>query len=282
MVRERIDIKSTGGKSEIHGRRDPTGSQRQYGFKVEMDDFFTSAASSSPQNRAMRISGDRTTVMGGDAHDWLLELGYTNEAINTPAGSYARGLSVSLNNSDAGEIDRLEGVFISCRQRGDGDAITSLLPLRVDLVHNVGGEAATGIEAGVAVEIQMEANGPAHADTTGNAGLRIDQRTSGVYTNLPDGIQLRNRGTSSCKGYRYGVDFYDSRAATCDTAEVRMMTADAGGLPCVIASGVATDDAGIVAEVGADAAIADGSIYLSVVDGAGTFWQKRNDTWTSI
>ena len=281
MARERIDIKSTGGKTEIHGRRDPTKGNRQYGVQFEMDDLFSSAGSSTPQNRAMRVTGDRTTVMGGDAHDWLATFEYTNEAINTPAGSYARGLNVSLNNSDAGEIDRLEGVFISCRQRGDGDAITSLLPLRVDLVHNVGGEAATGIEAGVAVEIQMEANGPAHADTTGNAGLRIDQRTDGVYTNLPMGIALRNRGTSSCKGFQYGIDFYDSRAATCDLGEIRFMTADGAGLPAILASGTATDDSGIVSDIGADTLWADGSLYVSVSDGAGKLFIKTADVWTS-
>jgi len=281
-VRERIDIKSTGGKTEIHGLRGGDSSQREYGMKFEMDNFFNSGGSSTPQNRAVRISGDRTVVMGGDAHDWLLELNYTNEAINTPAGSYARGLSVSLNNSDTGEIDRLEGAFISCRQRGDGDAITSLLPLRIDLVHNVGGEAATGIEAGISMEIQMEANGPAHLDTTGNAGLRIDQRTDGVYTNLPDGIQLRNRGTSSCKGFRYGLNFQDTRAATCDVAEIVMMTGDAGDLPCIIASGTATDDSGIVSDVGADTLFADGSLYISVVDGAGKLFQKQNDTWVDM
>ncbi|MCR4330929.1 MAG: hypothetical protein NUV49_03570 [Patescibacteria group bacterium] len=41
-------------------------------------------------------------------------------------------------------------------------------------------------------------------------------------------------------------------------------------------------DGAITTEIGADTLYADGSIYLSCVDGAGTFWQKRNDTWTSI
>ena len=259
----------------------PTVSEqnRAYAIHVDLDNFFTGTG--SPQTRAMVLTGDRTEVMGGDAHDWLMSLEYTNEAINTPAGSYARGLNVSLNNSDAGEIGSLQGAFISCRQRGDGDALVNLLPLRIDLVHNVGGEAATGQEVGVAVEIQMEANGPAQADTTGNAGLRIDQRTDGVYTNLPDGIQLRNRGTSSCKGFRYGIDFYDSRAASCDLGEIRFMTADGSGLPAILTSGTATDDSGIVSDIGADTNWADGSLYVSVSDGAGKLFIKTADTWTS-
>ena len=263
-------------------RETTTFPNRQLGLKFDFDNFFIGEG--AKQHRGVVIDGTRpaTAVMGGDAHDWLLSLEYTNRAINTPAGSYARGLNVSLSNRAAGEIDRLEAMFISARQRGDGDAITSMYGARIDVVHNVGGEAATGQEVGVAIEIQMEANGPAHADTTGNAGLRIDQHTDGVYTNLPDGVQLRNRGTSSCKGFQYGVNFYDSRADTCDIAEIRMMTADAGSLPCIIVSGTATSDATIVSEIGADTLYADGSLYVSVVDGAGKLFQKQNDTWVDM
>jgi hypothetical protein len=52
------------------------------------------------------------------------------------------------------------------------------------------------------------------------------------------------------------------------------------GEPAVLAVGNATDDAGIVAEIGADAKFADGSLYLSTATGA--LFQKRSDTWTSI
>lgn len=54
----------------------------------------------------------------------------------------------------------------------------------------------------------------------------------------------------------------------------------ANGEPVVLAIGNATDDAGIVAELGADAVFADGSLYLSTATGA--LFQKRSDTWTSI
>ncbi len=282
-LRERIDIKSTGGRSEIHVKRPAGVTARVTGFKVEADNLF-SAGSGATQSRAMRIDGERaaTNVMGGDAHDWLLELGYTNRAVNTPAGSYARGLSITLNNRAAGEIDRLEAGFFTARQRGDGDAITSLYPLRLDLVHNVGGEAATGQEVGLAIEIQMEAVGPTHTDTTGNAGIRIDQRTDGVYANLPDAIAIRNRGTSASKGFQYGINFFDSRAATCDIAEIRFMTTDAGSLPAIFASGTATNDSGIVSDVGADSLYADGSLYISVSDGNGKLFQKQNDVWVDL
>jgi len=53
-------------------------------------------------------------------------------------------------------------------------------------------------------------------------------------------------------------------------------------LPIILAFGVAASDGAIVAQVGADDTIADGSLYISSLDNAGTFWQKRNDVWTSI
>jgi hypothetical protein len=55
-----------------------------------------------------------------------------------------------------------------------------------------------------------------------------------------------------------------------------------GGDPGGIFFGAATDDAGIVAQVGADSTIADGSIYISFVDGAGKLFQKQNDVWVDL
>lgn len=57
---------------------------------------------------------------------------------------------------------------------------------------------------------------------------------------------------------------------------------DDNGNPVALFVGAGTDDATIVADIGADSHWADGSIYISAVDGAGTIWQKRNDTWTSF
>jgi len=54
---------------------------------------------------------------------------------------------------------------------------------------------------------------------------------------------------------------------------------DANGLPCILTAGAATDDAGIVAAIGADTLWADGSIYVSVVDAAGKLFLKTNDVW---
>lgn len=53
-------------------------------------------------------------------------------------------------------------------------------------------------------------------------------------------------------------------------------------LPVGIYFGVATDDAGIVAQVGADNTVGDGSLYISHVDNAGLLFQKRNDVWVEL
>ena len=54
---------------------------------------------------------------------------------------------------------------------------------------------------------------------------------------------------------------------------------DANGLPAILMAGAAANDAGIVAAIGADTLWADGSIYVSVVDGAGKLFLKTNDVW---
>ena len=56
--------------------------------------------------------------------------------------------------------------------------------------------------------------------------------------------------------------------------------ADAAGLPAILTAGAATDDAGIVTAIGADSLFADGSVYISVVDGGGKLFLKVADTWT--
>jgi hypothetical protein len=284
MARERIDILSVGQSEFRPNRKNPTDPTRVHGTVWELSDLFTGTG--ARQHRGLSITGARTSgyVMGGDAHDMGISYDYNNYAVNTPAGSYARGLSLSLANRGSGTTSGLQGAFISTRQRGDGGSIVDQRGIAVDVVHDVGGAVATGREEGVRVEFSMHAVGPTQATnrTTGNAAFVAHQRTDGVYANLPDAYAVSNAGTSGCKGFRYGLDFYDSRAATCDTAEIRMQTADAGGLPCIIASGTAANDGAIVAEIGDDTLYADGSLFISVVDGTGTLWQKRNDTWTSI
>ena len=64
--------------------------------------------------------------------------------------------------------------------------------------------------------------------------------------------------------------------------DIKVQAEDAAGLPCVIFSGAAATDGDIATAVGADTLWADGSLYISVLDGNGKLFQKQNDTWTDL
>ena len=265
-------------------REAATSPSYAYGLYVDggTDSFF--AHTGANKSRLVYIGGTRyATVAGGDSNDMLLDLGYSNYAVNTPAGHYARGFQVSLNNRGSGTIDSLNGVFSSVRQRGDGGAITSLYAFKSDTILNAGATAPTGEVSALHGEFQLEANCPAAGNETGGYGVIVIQRTDGVYSVLPvAAFAARNRGTSSCKGWTYGADFYDSRARTA-LAEIRLASADSDALPALILSGAATDDSGIQADLTARGlTAAHGSVYISVVKTGGLIFQNRNGTWTSF
>ena len=75
---------------------------------------------------------------------------------------------------------------------------------------------------------------------------------------------------------------YNAKFAHAHGGDYLIIGEDANGLPAIMASGAATDDAGIVTQVGADTLWADGSLYASVVDGAGKLFQKQNDVWIDL
>ncbi len=271
-VRERIDIKSTGGDSEFYGRRRANKGNRQHGLHLFLDDLFTSAGTTTPQSRGFTIEGDRTEVMGGDAHDILLVLDYTNEAVNTPAGSYARGLSVAVQNE--GTAGALQGAMISTKNKS-GATLVNQRSLIVDLTHDATGVAATGMQEGIRVNMKIVAIGPTHADTTGNAGITVNNDATGEYANKADAFKVRSIG----KQFRYLFDLYDSRVVTSNMI-MRFPIADGSGLPAVWFCGTANSDSDIRTVIGSDSLWADGSWYSNISDSAGALWVKINDTWT--
>ena len=278
MVRERIDIKSTGGRSEIHTRRPPGVTSRVYGFSIFADNLF-GAGSGATQSRAVRIDGERpaANVMGGDAHDWLMQLGYTNRAVNTPAGSYCRGISCDMQVRDSGAISSMQAALFSTRVRGDAGLVAEQKVMRVDLTHDVGAAAATGLQECIRANIKIHAHGATHADTTGAAAITVNNDATGSYNNKPDAFKVRSLG----QPFRYLLDFYDSRVKLDGGGIMRLPVVDSGSLPCVWFSGAQTDDNGIRGEVGADNTIADGSLYSSCSDGAGDLFIKVSDVWTA-
>src|SRR3990167_6637540 len=158
MARERIDILSTGGKSEFRAIRQNTAGTRAHGIVFNFDGLFTGAG--AKQARGLSMSGDRTSgwVMGGDAHDMGISYDYNNYAVNTPAGAYSRGLNISLANRGSGTIEALQGAFVAVRQRGDAGAITNMRGQQIDVQTNVGAAVPSGLVEGLRVEMQLETN----------------------------------------------------------------------------------------------------------------------------
>ncbi len=274
-VRERIDIKSTGGRTEIHVKRPAGVTARVIGFKVEADNLF-SAGSGATQSRAMRISGDRAAanVMGGDAHDFLLELAYTNEAVNTPAGSYARGLSIGMTNDDSGEIGSLQGALISVKNKGDAGEASEMRAIRADVTHDVGGDVSTGWVEGLRVNIKIHAVGPTPSATAGTAGITVNNDATGDYANKPVAYSVRTIGQK----FSYGFSCYDETTRVVDDAEIRFAVQGSGG-PCVLASGTASSSAAIITQIGA---VSDGSAYIEVSDSGGEWWIKKSGTFQTV
>jgi len=255
------------------------GATQQYatGWTFDFDEVFF-CGTGVQKSWGMYLSGDRpdTAVMGGDANDMVLRLGYTNYAVNTPAGSYARGFDISLNNKTAGAITGLEGAFISVRQRSTG-AIAVLEGLQIDAKVDSGKAAITSEITGTRVEFDICANAP-----TASYGFVARNRTDGVYTVPTAAFKVINDGTSGCKGWNYGLDLYGSAARTA-LADIRLTSADSDGLGGLILSGAGTDDAGIKADLTARGiSAAHGSLYLSIVKTGGKAFVDKNGTWTEI
>jgi hypothetical protein len=72
---------------------------------------------------------------------------------------------------------------------------------------------------------------------------------------------------------------YNAKIAHAQGGNYIIIGEDANGLPAILTSGSAASDGDIVTDIGADTLWADGSIYVSVVDGAGKLYLKTNDVW---
>ena len=146
-----------------------------------------------------------------------------------------------------------------------------------------------------------------HGDSYLDYGISMAQNstaqalTAGIYLNIAagttvtTGIHLAVTGTLvtgiNIGACTTGISF----TGACTTAAISMNSAtfaagdneiemrnNVDGDKTVIASGAATDDTGIVTAVGADADIADGSLYMSCTDSGGVLFIKKDDVWTAF
>ena len=109
---------------------------------------------------------------------------------------------------------------------------------------------------------------------TGQSGTRTLTNGINIAIGCTTGINIAGACTVA------GISMNSATFAAGDN-EIEMRNTVSGD-KTVIASGAAANDAEIVTAVGADADIADGSLYLQVIDGAGALYIKKNDVWTAF
>lgn len=170
--------------------------------------------------------------------------------------------------------------------------------------------ASPGVNCGINVSVEGSA-GLTVASGAFLSGICIDSSVndSATVTGNFDGIDIKT--SSSMEKWKKGISIRDDAAVigmdigacttginfsgACTNAAISMNSATFAALDneiemrntvsgdkTVIASGAAAADADIRTAVGADADIADGSLYLSVVTGAGKLFCKQNSVWTDI
>lgn len=187
-------------------------------------------------------------------------------------------VAAAAGTSDEGDSAYLGGVMGNVL----GTALTKTHNIIAGLIGklSVGGDRATTYPlCAVAAEIGEDS---AHADAAVVAIIGGDG--GAVNANAAFGIDHLNSNAGAgfdwvLDGHKEAHDGYDAGTPLKGFARVGV---NAGGLPVGLYFGVATDDAGIVAQVGADNTIADGSLYISHVDNAGKLFQKQNDVWVDL
>lgn len=127
-------------------------------------------------------------------------------------------------------------------------------------------EVGDGVEEGDGVVAVI---GGDSEQTNADAAFAIDHQNSTAGSGFN---WIVNGHKEAHNGYNAGVPLKGF-------ARVAVNSVD---LPVGIYFGVATDDAGIVAQVGADNTVGDGSLYISHADGAGKLFQKQNDVWVDL
>ena len=159
-------------------------------------------------------------------------------------------------------------------------------------------DVTTGIYTGVQGYVEMT---DTHIAKTGSTFSCVDASAEigtaltvdsggeffGVHIETTGAGTLTNNGTAAAVGVtiasgaaKWPVGLYNQVGAV--TADVKVQAEDAASLPCMIFSGAAANDGDIVTAVGADTLWADGSLYISVVDGAGKLFQKQADIWVDM
>lgn len=154
---------------------------------------------------------------------------------------------------------------------------------------SVTGTRATILPMAAVLAILMD--GAVEADGIVTAHIDGSDPSAETRARAAFAVSILNNNEDS--GVDYGLDLAhvpsaEQEALMTDAVPFTMSKAalrlgvDATERSVIVAFGLATDDAGIVTQVGLDATIADGSTYHSIAPGAGLLFLKQNDVWVSV
>lgn len=108
----------------------------------------------------------------------------------------------------------------------------------------------------------------------------------GSVTTANAAFKIKSNNSTAGSGFGWVIDgcdaAHDGYLAATPRFGFARIAINSVDLPVGIYFGVATGDAAIVAQVGADNTIADGSLYISHLAGAGKLFQKQNDVWVDL
>jgi hypothetical protein len=239
--------------------------------------FFTNGG--ALRSYLLRVYGRRPATSplgaaGEGVDDAALYLMYRSYAADG-AGVQQRGLNAQVRKDGAsgGSMGNLIGTNAQGACTLAGDCVTLTLS-------NEEYAAATG---GVSGALDMVHTHEGANAAGGEFGVRIRNAKKNGSA-IGSFVKIQN-DASATTSFKHGMDMQGVAAAggvSTLVGDIVLGSKDANGLPCIIASGAAANDGAIVAQVGADTLWADGSLYISVVDGGGGLWQKIADLWTLI
>jgi hypothetical protein len=190
-----------------------------------------------------------------------------------PSQSGAEAFGIHSEVDNRGTMGAIRGVYAQVRNR-TGEIESAMRGMMVDVKQDVGG-TLTGVVEGYLVQLNIQANAPAKS-----AGLVIRNITDGVYT-TPMGIEIQNSAVSSCKGFKYGMN-YESDALLGDLTNADGIISRDGYAVFIVKNGAPSDgDYNGKAEPGCLLLdISNARLYMNVGTRASTNWDYVSATWT--
>jgi len=263
------------------------------------------------------VAGSAVTLGASYAYGEAIELRYTVSAW-TLIGSSFKALYLRSEATLGGSYGLRCAEFYVVMNTSTTTGLSSLQNVYAEMLIKAGGTRT--LTNGHCMEANISIENQTALTITNNIYCLYAKAQTGSgladYTKI-NGIKIAGRDDGTARVFGNALDISDSEATVCTwTNAINISTSSATAIniagPCtvagismnsatfaagdneiemrnnvvgdktIIASGAATDDAGIVTAVGADEDIADGSLYMSCTDGAGVLFIKKNDVWTAF